>query len=148
SSDRPLADSPTYLTREAILMIPMKTSPTKPSPKPRRRWKRYLALLLLLLLGYGTYRAIRPNPNLKKVHDLQAQFASAEAKSWTPEQRQEKGREMRTAMGQLSESQRQVLGDERRQAFQRQLEAYARMSATEKVRHLDDAINQGEQRRQ
>jgi hypothetical protein len=123
-------------------------NPPKPSPKPRRRWKRSLGLLLLLLLGYGTYRAVRPNPNLRKVKDLQAQFASAEAKNWTPEQRQEKGREMRTAMGQLSESQRQVLADEGRQAFQRRLEQYAQMSPTEKARHLDDAINQSEQRRQ
>jgi hypothetical protein len=120
----------------------------KPSSKPRRRWKRYLGLLLLLLLGYGTYRAVRPDPNLKKVKELQAQFGSAEAKAWTPEQRQEKGREMRAAMGRLSESQRQALADEGRQAFQRQLEQYARMSPTEKARHLDDAINQSEQRRQ
>ena len=123
-------------------------NPPKPAPKPKRRWKRYLGLLLLLLLGYGTYRAVRPNPNLKKVKDLQAQFASAESKTWTPEQRQEKGREMRAAMGNLSESQRQALADEGRQAFQRQLERYAQMSSTEKVQHLDESINRGEQRRQ
>lgn len=117
-------------------------------PKPKRRWKRYLALVLLLLLGYGTYRAVRPDPDLKKVKQLQAQFASAEAKAWTPEQRSEKGRELRDAMGKLSESQRQAMGDERRQGFQRDLEAYARMTPAEKTRHLDEQINRGEQRRQ
>ncbi|HVK07507.1 MAG TPA: hypothetical protein VM597_01890, partial [Gemmataceae bacterium] len=122
--------------------------PPKRTPKSGRHWKRYVAVLLLLLLGYGTYRAIRPDANLKKVKQLQAEFASAAAKTWTPEQRQEKGREMRAAMGTLSESQREALGDERRQAFQQQLEQYARMSPTEKVRQLDESINQSEQRRQ
>ena len=123
-------------------------TPAMNPPKRKRRWKRSLVLLLLLLLGYGTYCMIRPDPNLKKVKQLQAQFASAEAKAWTPEQRQEKGREMRAAMGRLSESQRQALGDEGRQAFQRELERYARMSPTEKARHLDEQINRSEQRRQ
>ena len=46
----------------------------KPScrTEPKRRWYRLAALLLLLLLGYGTYRAVRPDPNLKKVKQLQA----------------------------------------------------------------------------
>ena len=41
-----------------------------------RHWLRLSALLLLLLIGYGTYRAVRPDPNLKKVRQLQQEFAA------------------------------------------------------------------------
>jgi hypothetical protein len=116
--------------------------------KPRRRWKRYVGVLLLLLLAFGIYRIVRPDPNLKKVKQLQAEFASAEAKNWTPEQRQEKGREMRAAVGKLSESQREAMGDERRQEFEKELKRYAAMTPVEKTRHLDEQINRSEQFRQ
>ena len=65
----------------------------------KRKWLRLTGLLLLFLVSYGTYRAIRPDPNLKKVKQLQSQMASAEAKTWTSDQRRTKGREMRDAMG-------------------------------------------------
>ena len=43
---------------------------------PRKRiWLRLTSLLLLLLVGYGTYRAIRPDPNMRKVKQLQVQMA-------------------------------------------------------------------------
>ena len=69
----------------------------------KRRWYRLAALLLLLLIGYSTYRAVRPNPNLKKVKQLREEF-TAHAKEWTPDQRQEKGRQMRTAISSASVS--------------------------------------------
>lgn len=112
----------------------------------KRRWYRLGALLLLLLLGYGTYRAVRPDPNLKKVNQLRQEFA--QAKDWTPEQRQEKGKQMREAMAQLSESQRAALAAEGQQRFQQELERYAQLSPTEKTRYLDERINQGERMRQ
>jgi len=55
-------------------------------PIHKRPWvRRSLVLLLLLLIGFGSYRANRTNPNLKKVCKLQEEFSSADAKDWTPE---------------------------------------------------------------
>src|SRR5438477_135664 len=103
-------------------------------PNRRRRWYRLSAILLLLLIGYGSYRLIRPDPNLKKVKQLREEFAT-QAKDWTPEQRAEKGKQMRTAMEQLSPAQREGLAAEGRKAFEEQLKHYAAMSPTEKVRY-------------
>jgi hypothetical protein len=122
----------------------------RPAREPfhKRPWVRRTGLLaLLLLLTFGLYRAIRPDPNLKKVKQLREQFA-AQAKSWTPEQRQEKGREMRDAMAKLSTSQRESLAAEGRKRFEEQLRQYAQMTPAEKVRHLDEQIKRGEQMRQ
>ena len=116
-------------------------------PNRKRRWYRLAALLLLLLIGYGTYRAVRPDPNLKKVKQLQQEFATR-AKEWTPEQRREKGREMRQAMEKLSPAQRDALGAERQKQFEDQLRQYAQMSAADKARHLDEQINRSERMRQ
>jgi hypothetical protein len=116
-------------------------------PIHKRRWVRITSVLLMLVAVYGLYRAIRPDPNLKKVKKLQEEFASA-AKDWTPEQRQQKGQEMRTAMNQLSPSQRDALSAERQKKVQADLEKYHAMSPTEKVRHLDEQINRQEQMRQ
>ena len=116
-------------------------------PIHKRRWFRVTSFLLMLVAIYGLYRAIRPDPNLKKVKKLQEEFASA-AKDWTPEQRQQKGQEMRAAMNQLSPSQRDTLSAERQKKMQTDLEKYHAMSPTEKVRHLDEQINRQEQMRQ
>ncbi len=118
-------------------------------PIYKRRWVRRSALLLLvLLIGYGTYRAVRTDPKLKKVRQLQSDFASAQAKNWTPEQRREKGREMRTAMQQLSPSQRDQLGQERRKRFEAELKRYSQLSAADRARYLDERIDQMEKMRQ
>jgi hypothetical protein len=116
-------------------------------PNRKRRWYRLAAILLILLLGYGTYRLVRPDPNLKKVKQLQQDFA-AHAKEWTPQQRQEKGREMRQAMEKLSQSQRETLAAERQKQFEQRLRQYAQMTPAEKVRHLDEQINREQQMRQ
>lgn len=113
----------------------------------KRRWYRLAALLLLLLIGYSTYRAVRPNPNLKKVKQLREEF-TAHAKEWTPDQRQEKGRQMRTAMEHLSPAQREAMAAEGRQRFQQELDRYAHMTPAEKARHLDEQIDRGERMRQ
>ena len=112
----------------------------------KRRWRRLAFLLLLLLLGYGTYRAVRPDPNLKRVRQLQQEFA-AQGKDLTPEQRRERGQPMREAMAKLSPSQRETLFAEGQQRFQQELERYHRMSPAERARYLDDRINQDEERR-
>ena len=59
-------------------------------PNRKRRWYRLTALLLLLLLGYGTYRVVRPDPNLKKVQQLREDFAT-HAKEWTPDRAAREG---------------------------------------------------------
>jgi hypothetical protein len=118
-------------------------------PIYKRRWVRRLSLLLLLLLiGFGTYRAVRTNPNLKKVRQLQSEMSSAQAKDWTPDQRREKGREMRTAMQQLSPAQREALAAEGRKRFEDQFKRYSQMSAADKNRYLDERIDQMEKMRQ
>jgi hypothetical protein len=122
----------------------------RPAREPlyKRPWVRRTGLLaLLLLLTFGLYRAIRPDPNLKKVKQLREEFA-AQGKNWTPEQRQEKGREMRAALANLSPTQREKLAAEGRQRFEEQLRRYAQLSPAEKVRHLDEQIRRGEQMRQ
>src|SRR5947209_20628949 len=116
-------------------------------PNRKRRWYRLAALLLLLLLAYGTYRVVRPDPNLKKVKQLQQDFA-AHGKEWSPDQRQEKGREMRTAMEKLWPDQGQGVAADGRRRFQQELERYAHMSPAEKNRYLDERIDSTERMRQ
>lgn len=118
-------------------------------PIHERRWVRRLSLLLLLLLiSYGTYRAVRTDPNLKKVRQLQSQFSSAQAKEWTPEQRREKGQEMRTAMQQLSPAQREELAAEGRKRLEEEMRRYSQLTPAEKNRYLDERIDRMERMRQ
>ncbi len=112
----------------------------------QRRWVRVTSCLLMLVALYGLYRVIRPDPNLKKVRQLQAEFA--QAKNWTPEERQEKGKQMRAAMSQLSSAQREGLREEGQERFEQRLREYANMSPTDKARHLDEQIRRSEQMRQ
>jgi hypothetical protein len=112
----------------------------------KRRWVRVAGVLLMLVAAYGLYRAVRPDPNLKKVRQLQAEMAKA--RDLTPEQRREKGREMRQAMSQLSTGQRQTLFAEGQKRFEEQLRKYAEMTPADKTRHLDEQIKRSEQMRQ
>ena len=117
----------------------------RPAREPlyKRRWVRRTGLLLLLLfLMFGLYRAIRPDPNLRKVKQLREQFA--QNKTLTPEQRGE----MRDAMARLSTGQREALAAEGRQRFEDQLRHYSQMTPAEKARHLDEQIKRGERMRQ
>jgi hypothetical protein len=116
-------------------------------PSRKRRWYRLGALLLLLLLGYLSYRAVRPDPNLKKVQQLRADFA-AHGKEWSPDDRQAKGKQMRDAMAKLSPGQRDAMAAEGRKRFQQELERYSKMSRQDKNHYLDDRINQMEKMRQ
>ena len=116
-------------------------------PNRKRRWATRAAILAVLLVGYGTYRAIRPDPNLKKVQQIRQEFASDAAKAWTPDERKQKGQEMRTAMENLSPAQRNDLFAEGQQRFQKEMENYSQMSAEEKTRYLDEQINRMEKGR-
>jgi hypothetical protein len=116
-------------------------------PTRKRRWYRLGALLLLLLLGYLSYRAVRPDPNLKKVQQLRADFA-AHGKEWSPDERQAKGKQMRDAMARLSPGQRDAMAAEGRKRFQQELERYHQLSPADKNHYLDERINQMEKMRQ
>src|SRR5262249_7708553 len=89
----------------------------------------------------------RPDPNLKKIKQLREEFASAEAKSWTPDQRREKGQQMREAMAKLSTSQREAMAADQQKRMEDNLKRYAAMSPAEKVRHLDEIIDRSEKMR-
>ena len=95
------------------------------------------ARALILLIGYGTYRAVRPNPNMKKIRQLQTEFSSAQAKDWTPEQRREKFQEMRSTMEKLTPAQRDELSAEQMKREEARLKEYAHMSPADKAKHLD-----------
>jgi len=118
-------------------------------PIYKRRWVRRSALVLLvLLIGYGTYRAVRPNPNMKKIRQIQSEFSSAQAKDWTPEQRREKFQEMRSTMEKLTPAQRDELSAEQMKREEARLKEYAHMSPAEKAKHLDAQIDRMEKMRQ
>lgn len=122
--------------------------PTK-TPIHRRPWVRRSAFaLLILFLGWGGWRIVRPDPELRKVRDLQAEFSSPAAREWTPEQRREKGQEMRAAMEKLDEGQRDLLAAERMKREEEELKKYSAMSPADKARHLDERIDRGERMRQ
>jgi len=104
-------------------------------------------MLLLMLLGYGSYRAVRPDPNMKRVKQLREDFA-AHGKEWSPDERQAKGKQMRDAMAKLSPGQRDALAADGRKRFQQELERYHRMSPAEKNHYLDERIDQMEKMRQ
>ena len=115
-------------------------------PFHKRRWVRLTSFVLMLVAAYGLYRAIRPDPNLKKVRQLQAEFA--QSNDWTPEQRREKGREMRDAMQKLSPAQRDVLAVEGQKRAEAQMERYANLTPADKIRHLDEQIAREQKMRQ
>jgi hypothetical protein len=120
--------------------------PVERKPFHKRRWVRLTSVVLMLVAAYGLYRAIRPDPNLKKIQQLREEFANS--KDWTPEQRQQKGREMREAMQNLSPSQREALAAERQKRAEAEMERYANLTPTEKIRHLDEQITREQKMRQ
>jgi hypothetical protein len=113
----------------------------------RKRRRALLALLLLLGLGYAGYRAFGTNP-VDKVLEMRKELA---AKDLTPEQRRAAAERFRAALGELSEEDRRAAGKamsaERNKRFAEDLARYARLSALEKARYLDDQIKRSEDRK-
>jgi hypothetical protein len=110
----------------------------------KRRW--LLALLVVLLAGLTLLWAW-PDRNLAKVKQLQSELRDPAAKSMTPEQRRDKRRELREATAKLSPAQRQKMSNERGQRRREEISRYFRLSPQDKVRHLDQQIQQMAQRR-
>jgi cell division protein FtsB len=112
----------------------------------RKRWLSLLLLLLLLGGSYSVYSYVRARSNLNKVRTLQQEMAS-QGSTWTPEQRREKGEQLRAAMAKLNSSQRSGLAEEGRQRFEQDLRSYHAMTPQAKVQYLDQQIRRSEERR-
>src|SRR5581483_10028390 len=72
----------------------------------RRECALALVLLLLLTGGYWTYRRHRAKQNLARVEALSQEMAAARTRNLSTEQRQQLGKQMRTAVSQLTSQQR------------------------------------------
>jgi hypothetical protein len=117
-------------------------------PNRRRRWLR--AAIILLVVGgvYLGYRAVRGDPNLRKVRALQKELFTADASKLVPEQRSDKFRQLREATEKLSPDQRKQLASEGQKRFEDELDRYRKMSPEEKRKYLDERIDRMERARQ
>jgi hypothetical protein len=115
--------------------------------KPRRKRRlKWLVILLLIGTAYGGYRAIRTDPNVRRIRDLRKELAAGG--NLTPEQRREKFQQLREAMEKLPpakrDQMRREMAEEGRQRFEGELRRYASLSPQEKTRHLDQQIDRME----
>jgi hypothetical protein len=117
-------------------------------PNRRRRWLR--AAIILLLVGgvYLGYRAVRGDPNLRKIRALQRELFTANATKLAPEQRSDKFRQLREATQELSPDQRRQLASDGQKRFEDELDRYRKMSPQEKRKYLDERIDRMERARQ
>lgn len=104
-------------------------------PRPFRRWKWLLLIPVLLVLFFG-WRAIASSRNLAKVRSLQEQMVTA-----TPEQRPQLFQDMRAAMGNLTNAQRDILFLEGQKRQEAELDRYFAMNRSEQKNYLDERIN-------
>lgn len=118
----------------------------------KSRWLALLALLLLVSASYGTYRLVRTDPNLRKVREMREELFASNRTDMTPEEREEKRRQLREAMEKLSQEQRDKLRDESaKERIKRQeaeMKRYALLSEQEKQQYLDEQIRRQEEARQ
>jgi hypothetical protein len=114
-------------------------------PKPRRRWKRWLGALGLLLLMGGLVWAVRRDPHLSRVEELQKELA--ENKNLSPDERKARFTELRENMKQLTDDQKWELSAPMRARQKAEMDRYFAMSAKEKTTYLDEKINQSEKMR-
>jgi hypothetical protein len=117
-------------------------------PNRKRRWLRAAIILLLLGGAYLGYRAVRGDPNLRKVRALQKELFTADASKLAPEQRSDKFRQLREATEKLSPDQRRQLASEGQKRFEDELDRYRKMSREEKRKYLDERIDRMERARQ
>src|SRR5947209_9535533 len=113
-------------------------------PPPRRR-KRWLLLSPLLVLFVWW---LWPDGRLAKARALEKELFSEAGRSLSPEEQQQKFRELRTATRELSDSQRKELFADQRKLREDNLRRYIALSPAEKQQRLDRDIQRAEQRRQ
>jgi hypothetical protein len=116
-------------------------------PNRTRRWLRAAIILLLMGGAYLGYRAVRGDPNLKKVRALQKELFTADATKLAAEQRSDKFRQLREATDKLSPDQRKQLASEGQKRFEDELDRYRKMSPEEKRKYLDERIDRMERAR-
>jgi len=111
---------------------------------PRRRRVAWItsAVGIVLLVWL-----LWPNRNLARVRALQGELFSEAGKALSPEQRQARFAELRTATRNLSSSQRQELSMDGMRREADRMAHYAKMSPQEKRKYLDEQINRQEEMR-
>lgn len=107
------------------------------------RRRLMIAAIALALLAWLLW----PDRNLAKVRALQAELQGDAVAGLSQEERQEKFRQLRTAMEKLSPAQRQLLSADGQQRMQDQMAKYFTMTPAEKKAHLDQEIDRMEDRR-
>jgi hypothetical protein len=100
-------------------------------------------VLVFMLLGYGTYKKVRADANMRQVRRLQQAMAAQ-----SPEQRRETMQQLRAATEKLTPGQRRQLADDGRKRFEADMVTYTKLSKPEKAAHLDRQIDRMEQFRQ
>jgi len=122
----------------------------KPEPTeapPRRRWRRWAALLLLLLALGGLAWAVRPDPHLARAKELQKQLFSADLKNLSPDERKARFAEYREQVKHLSADQKWELSAPMREKQKAEMDRYFAMSPKDKLKYLDEQIDRSEKRR-
>jgi hypothetical protein len=130
----------------AFTVHPQKTPPPADGP-PRRRWRRWVAVVGLVLGLGGLVWAVRPDPHLSRARALQAELFSPQAKTLSPDERKAKFTELRQQVKQLSDDQRWELGAPMREKQKAELDRYFALPPREKVKYLDERIDRSEKMR-
>lgn len=106
------------------------------------------AVAILLVVGLSWAWMKRPDPEVERVKQLQAE---AFKEGTTPEQRRENFDLVRQEMEKLSPAQRDQVREHMREGFERrmdeQVKAYFALPKEQRVAYLDKQINEMEQRR-
>lgn len=129
----------------AFTVHPQKKSEPTDAP-PRRRWRRWVAVLLLLF-GIGLVWAFRPDPHMARARELQKELFSSGAKNLSPEERRAKFTEYREQVKHLSDDQKWALSAPMREKQKAERDRYFAMAPKEKTKYLDEQIDRSEKMR-
>lgn len=116
-----------------------------PEERPRRRWRHWLGLVLLLLLIGGTAWAVRPDPHMIRVQELQKELAKGNTLS--AEERKAKFTELRNEMKHLTDDQKWELSAPMREKQKAEMDRYFAMGPQERIKYLDEKIDFSEKMR-
>lgn len=129
-----------------VMTLEERMRQSKNPERPRRRWKRWLGLLLLMALITGTVWAVRPDPHLSRVQELQKELAKGN--TLTAEERKAKFTELRSEMKHLTDDQKWELAAPQREKQKAEMDRYFAMAPQEKAKYLDAKIDFSEKMRQ
>lgn len=114
---------------------------------PRRRWRRWAAVLLLLLGLGGLVWALRPDPHLARAKELQKELFGPAGKGLAPDERKARFAELRDNVKRLNTDQKWELSAPMRERQRAEMDRYFAMSPKEKAAYLDEHINRSEKMR-